>query len=370
MVKKVLIFRPSLGMGGADRVTATLLRRLDRNKFQISLALVHAEGPFMTDIPKDVAFHHLAAPRLALSAHALGRVIRETKPDVVFSTASAANVIAVFAHRLVRSKARLVLSERSALLRGRPKDFKQRVEVVLKRVTYPRASSVTVVSSGLGDQLVDRLSLPADLVRVVYNPVIEEDFYERAAEPVDHPWFQEGEPPVILACARLVVQKDYPGLLKAFAAVRAKRAARLFVLGEGTLRKSLEARAGELGIDKDVCFFGFDKNPLKYMARARLLMHASRTEGLPGSLIQTMACGIPVVSTDCDHGPREVISNDVDGYLVPVGDYDALAARALQILDNDKLRDEMGQRAKVSAARFSVNASMARYEAALLDGAA
>src|SRR5688500_18202033 len=145
-------------MGGADRVTATLLRRLDRKKFQIALALVHAEGPFMNDIPADVDFHHLDSGRLAMSVPALRRVIRKLQPDVVFSTSSAANIIAVMAHQLARSKACLVLSERSALLRGRPDDYKQRVEVVLKRLTYRRANSVTVVSSGLGDRKSTRLN--------------------------------------------------------------------------------------------------------------------------------------------------------------------------------------------------------------------
>lgn len=363
--KKVLFFRPSLAQGGADRVTATLLRRFDRSKFELSIALVRAEGPFMQDLPDDVVVHPLESGRLALSVPALRRLIRKVEPDVVFSTASAANVIAVIAHGLARSKARLVLSERSALFRGRANDIKQRVEVALKRVTYRRADVVTVVSNGLGNQLVTNLSLPRDLIRVVYNPVVEEDLAERIAEDVEHPWFAPGAVPVVVACARLVVQKDYPSLLAAFAKVRAARDVRLFILGEGALRPVLEAHAQKLGIGSEVCFFGFDKNPLKYMARAQILMHASNTEGLPGSLIQSMACGTPVISTDCDYGPREVITTNVDGFLVPVGDVDALANRALELLSNDALRAKMGAHAKVSAARFSVDSSMKRYAAAL-----
>lgn len=366
MKKRVLFFRPSLAQGGADRVTATLLRRLDRTRYDLSLALVSAEGPFMQDLPSDVELHRLNSRRLALSVPALGRVIHQIRPDVVFSTASAANVIAAIAHQLVRSNARLVLSERSALFRGRAHDLKQRIEVVLKRATYHRADVVTVVSNGLGNQLITNLSLPRDLVRVVYNPVVEEDFAEQAAASVEHPWFaSDSSIPVIVACARLVVQKDYPTLLAAFARIRKEREVRLFVLGEGAMRPSLEARARELGVSNDVCFFGFDKNPLKYMARARLVMHASNTEGLPGSLIQAMACGTPVISTDCDYGPREVITHDVDGYLVPVGDAAALADRALQLIADEPRRRAMGDRARSSALRFSAEASIQRYVAAL-----
>jgi len=363
--KKVLFFRPSLAQGGADRVTATLLRRLDRARFEVSIALVSAEGPFMQDLPADVTVHRLESRRLALSVPALRRLIRRIEPDVVFSTASAANVIAVIAHGLARSRSRLVLSERSALFRGRANDAKQKIEVALKRVTYRRADVVTVVSNGLGNQLVTNLSLPRDLVRVVYNPIVEEDLADRIAEPVDHPWFAPGAVPVIVACARLVIQKDYPSLLAAFSKVRAARNVRLFILGEGALRSSLEALAQKIGIANDVCFFGFDKNPLKYMARAQILMHASNTEGLPGSLIQAMACGTPVISTDCDYGPREVISSNVDGFLVPVGDVDALAERAIRLLGDDELRATMGARARESSARFSVESSLKRYAAAL-----
>ena len=366
---RVLLFRPSLGQGGADRVTATLLRRLDRRRFELAIALVHAEGPFMADVPEDIEFHALGSKRLAFSIPALRRVIRRVKPDVVFSTASAANPLAVIAHAIAGSKARVVLSERNALFRGRFDDVKQRIEVALKRVTYHRAHLVTAVSSGLADQLVTDLGLPRANVRVVYNPMIEDDLTDRAAEPVDHPWFAPDAPAVILACARLVEQKDYPALLEAFAKVRARITARLFVLGEGPMRRALEDKAKRLGVADDVCFHGFDKNPLKYMARAQLLMHASRAEGLPGALIQTMACGTPVVSTDCDFGPREVISRpDVDGFLVPVGDTAALADRALRLLDNPALRRAVGDHARVSANRFTVAASLARYEAALEPG--
>ncbi|MDQ3339375.1 MAG: glycosyltransferase [Myxococcota bacterium] len=364
--RKVLFFRPSLGQGGADRVTATLLRRLDRERFDPSIALVRVEGEFLPDVPPDVVVHALGSRRLATSVPALMRLIRKTQPDVIFSTASACNPIAVFAHRLARSRAKLVLSERNALFRGRANDFKQRVEVALKKITYNRADVVTTVSSGLADQLAADIGVKRSKLQVVYNPMIDDDLDARAAEPVEHPWFSPEQLPVVVACARLVEQKDYPALLAAFAKVRAQLPARLFVLGEGPLKATLEEEARRLGIGADVCFFGFDKNPMKYMSRARILMHASRAEGLPGSLIQTMACGTPVVSTDCDFGPREVITESgVDGYLVRVGDTDALAARSLGLLTQPALRDSMGQRAKISAGRFTVAASLARYEAAL-----
>jgi glycosyltransferase involved in cell wall biosynthesis len=364
-MKKVLFFRPSLGDGGADRVTWTLLRHLDRAQFAPSIALMRAEGPFLADLPEDVGIHELGSRRLALAVAPLTSLLRRERPDVVFSTSSAGNIICVAAHKAARSKAYLVLSERNALFRGRARDLKQRVEVVLKRFTYGLADIVTAVSQGVADQLVEDVGVSRDRVRVVYNPMVDEDLSRHAAEQVDHPWFADRSVPVIAACARLVEQKGYPTLLAAFAKLRAKRPARLYVLGEGPMRGELEAEAARLGVAGDVCFAGFDKNPFKYFARARILMHASRAEGLPGALIQSMACGAPVVSTDCDFGPREVIRDGVDGYLVAVGDADALAARAEALLGDDVLRAKMSAEGVVSSKRFTLTSSIARYQAAL-----
>ena len=365
---RVLFFRPTLGEGGADRVTLTLLQRLDRSRFRPSLALVHKAGPFLADLPDDVAVHELGSPRLALSLPAFARILGRERPDVVFSTCSTSNVVASAAHGLTRSRARLVLSERNALYRGRGRrHLKQSTEVALKKLLYRRADLVTAVSQGVADELAAVVRLPAERIAVVYNPMVDDDLAARAAEPVDHPWFApDAGVPVILACARLVPQKDYPTLLDAFVRIRRQRAARLWVLGEGPLRAELEERARGLGVGDDVRFAGFDKNPFKYMARARLLLHASRAEGLPGSLIQAMACGTPVVSTDCDFGPREVITDSGrDGFLVPVGDAAGLADRGLRLLGDPDLRARVSAEARRAAERFTVDASLRRYQAAI-----
>ncbi len=364
-MKKVLFFRPTLSEGGADRVTTVVLRGLDRTRYRPTLVLLRKEGPFVSDLPSDVEVIELGAPRLALSLPSLARVLHRERPDIVFSTCSASNVLASLAHGLVRSNARLILSERNALYRGRQRThLKQATEVALKRLTYGRADVVTAVSQGVADQLAE-IGVRRDRIAVVYNPIVGPELDDLAGHPVDHPWFREGQPPVVLACARLVPQKDYPTVLDAFVRIRRSVDCRLFVLGNGHLHDELVARAARLGLADDVHFAGFDKNPFKYMARSHVLIHASRAEGLPGTLIQTMACGTPVVSTDCDFGPREVISSREDGYLVPVGDAAALAEHAIRILTDDAHREELSKAARASARRFSVSSSLDRYHRAL-----
>jgi glycosyltransferase involved in cell wall biosynthesis len=364
VVKQVLVFRPTLADGGADRVTVTLLHHLDRARFAPSLALVKRGGVLADEVPRDVPVIELGAPRLAAAVPYLARVIHARKPDVVVCTAGGANVIVVAAHRLARSTARLVLSERSALRRHDRSGLRSAVELRLKRVAYRRADLVTAVSEGVANDLVELLALDRARVQVVYNPMIADDLDGRAAEPVAHPWFA-GPEPILLAVGRLVDAKDYPVMLAALAVIRRSTPARLAILGEGPLRGALEARARGLGLGDAVGFLGYDKNPYRYMTRARLVLQSSRAEGLPGTLIQSLACGTPVVATDCDHGPREVVRDGVDGYLVRVGDPAALAARALAILGDPGLRARLGAAGAEGARRFSIASSMQRYHAAI-----
>jgi glycosyltransferase involved in cell wall biosynthesis len=367
VVKRVFFFRPTLDDGGADRVTLTLLQHLDRARFRPTLVLVRKKGALLPELPDDVPVVELGAGRLATSGAPLRRLLRAERPDVLFSTASAANVLAVAAHRTSGiSGCRLVLSERSTLYRGRTRrDLKQGAIVALKRLSYRFADLVTAVSEGVADELADVLGLARARIKVVYNPMVSDRVAELAAQPVEHLWLS-GPDPVILAVGRLIDVKDYPTLFDAFGRVRQRVPARLVILGNGLLRESLVELVRARGLADVVDFVGFDPNPFKYMSRAALLMQSSTVEGLPGSIIQAMACGTPVVSTDCDFGPREVIQESGrDGFLVPVGDAAALAERAVALLKSPELHARVGQAGRGSVARFTVAESVARYQEAI-----
>src|SRR5262245_27127956 len=156
---RVMFFCPTLGEGGADRVVLTLLQRLDRARVAPLLALVRREGALVDDVPDDVPVFALGAGRLLVAAPDLARLIRRERPDVVFSTHGGSNIIAAIAHALARSPARLVLSERSALVRLDRSRARRALEVPAKRVTYRRADLVTAVSSGVARELRARLGL-------------------------------------------------------------------------------------------------------------------------------------------------------------------------------------------------------------------
>lgn len=363
---KLFIVRPTMGQGGADRVTLILLQKLDRRLFDLSLVLVRAEGEFLSDIPNDVQVYSLNASSLWTTWLPLTRLLHAEKPDILFSTCSGANIPAVIAHRLAHQTGRLVLSERGVLLRRGRLSWKRILAILLKKVLYGRADRITAVSQGVKDDLVTRLHIPPELISVVYNPIVTDSMQHMAAESVKHPWFHE-EVPIILSVGRLVVEKDFPTLINAFAEVHAERYVRLVILGDGPLKSDLLKLVRLRGLENDVWFAGFDKNPFKYMARCTVFVLSSRDEGLPGVLIQAMACGAPVISTDCHAGPSEIIEHGVDGLLVPVGDVAALAEKIRYLLDHADVRQRLGDAARRSAQRFNLDNVMNNYVAALLN---
>jgi glycosyltransferase involved in cell wall biosynthesis len=204
----------------------------------------------------------------------------------------------------------------------------------LVRRFYPWADYVVGVSEGVTEDLARFVTLPADKLRVISNPIVASDIGELAGAPVDTDWFDSDEP-VFVAAGRLQPQKDFPTLLRAFAHVRSTRPARLVILGEGPERSTLEALVEELELTADVALPGVLANPYAYMARSTAFILSSKWEGLPTVLIEAMSCGAPVIATDCPSGPREILSGGRYGTLVPVGDVAALARAMNAALDGD-----------------------------------
>jgi len=227
----------------------------------------------------------------------------------------------------------------------------------LVRRWYPAADGIIAVSAKIARELTQEMSVPKEKIRVVPNPVNLRRIAALADTAIDDPWFRRGQPPVLVAAGRLHRQKDYPTLLHAFALLRREREVRLLILGDGEERPRLQTLIDELGITGAVRLPGFQANPYTYMARAAVFVLASAWEGLPTVLIEALACGCPIVSTDCPDGPAEILENGKHGMLVPVGDPDALARAITQKLDSGTDVDGV----KGRAADFAVDAVAGRY---------
>ncbi len=396
--RHLAIFLRSLaGGGGAERMMVTLAGALQDRGHRVDLVLARAVGNFLEEIHPDVrvvdlgvrtilpalpallrlpaeglrmlpAFLSPVPPRVLGAIPALERYLRQERPDAMLSALNYSNLAAVWARRLAGVPTRLVVSERNTLsLRARRSTARslRALPAMIGRF-YPWADAVTAVSHGVADDLARVSGIPRASITTTWNPVVSPALAAAAARPLEHPFFRPGEPPVVLGAGKLRPQKDFGTLLDAFAKLRAVRPARLVILGEGPEAGALRVRARRLGISADVSLEGFVANPFAYMARAAVFALSSAWEGLPAVLIQAMACGCPVASTDCPSGPAEILEGGAHGPLVPVGDSHALAAAILRLLATPTDPERLRRRAE----EFSVDRVTERYLAVMLPQAA
>lgn len=330
----VACFVPELLDGGAQRAAVKLAGGLAARGVAVELVLVSREGPHLAGVDARVRVVDLGAGRVSRATGPLARYLERERPRALVSFLTHANVAAVAARARARSGARLVLVEQNTVSAARGRLRRERLLPALARLAYPRADAIVAVSEGVARDLTDSLGLAPGKVSVIPNPVVDASLAAAAAAPVEHPWFAEGSAPVFLAAGRLTEQKDFPTLLRAFRMLRDGRPARLVVLGEGEERARLEAMRGELNLSEDVELPGFVGNPYARMSRAAAFVLSSRWEGLPTVLVEALACGRPVVSTDCPSGPREILEGGRYGALVPVGDAAAMRDAMARALDS------------------------------------
>jgi glycosyltransferase involved in cell wall biosynthesis len=322
----IALFLPSVRGGGAQRIVVNLAQGMTERGLPVDVVLTTAEGVFMDQLPAAARVVDLRARRVIGCLGPLAAYLRREQPRVLVSSMSHANVIAIVAARLSGSGTPLVVTEHNTMSVAAGESAMARwLWPPLLRLFYPLADSVVAVSEGAADDFARTTGLPRERIEVVYNPVVTPELMALARQAPDHAWFAPGGPPVVLAVGRLTAQKDFPTLLRAFARIRTHCPARLVILGEGEERPALEAMIRELGLADSVALPGFRANAMAYMAGSALFVLSSAWEGLPTVLIEAMAAGTRVVSTDCPSGPREILRNGELGALVPVGDPAALA---------------------------------------------
>ena len=362
--------------------------------YQVDLLLCHPKGAFLDAVPENInvvalkpssslgsRFRILLAnPTLVftlllpiLLPHKPPKTVRfisdlthyllREQPDALLSAKTHANLVAIWSRKIAAGRTRVVISERSTMstvIKNASK-WRWRFMKPLLRKVYPQADLIVTVSRGVAEDISSYIGIPQDRMTTIYNPMLTEHIKTQSSFPVSHPWLNNEEIPVILGVGRLVPAKDFPTLLRAFALLRAQRPARLVILGEGRERAMLEKLGMELGIDSDLSLPGFTDNPYAFMSKATVFVLSSKLEGLPNALIEALACGCPVVSTNCRSGPDEILDNGAFGTLVPVRDANALAEAILQTVEHPQDADRLRAR----ASEFDINTIAKRYLKAL-----
>jgi glycosyltransferase involved in cell wall biosynthesis len=335
------VFTPSFSGGGAERMLLTVAQELADRGYAVDLLVVSSFGPYRSEVRPPLNVVDLKAKGVLASLPKLVKYLRLHTPKVLFTGLGRCNLVAIWARALARKSLRVCISERNTLSisTAHSRSLRARITPFFAKHWYPKADAIVAISKGVAFDLVETLGLPQEKINVIYNPAVSNRIIEKSRDPSVHPWFLSNNSPVILSVGRLGPQKDYLTLIKAFSVLLARREARLIILGEGPLRKELAELAKKLGIADDIAFPGFVDNPFAYMRQADVFVLSSRWEGFGNVLAEAMACGTPVVSTNCPNGPAEILENGKWGRLVPVGDPDALASAIMETLDEPQHPD-------------------------------
>ena len=354
--KHVALFVPSLRGGGAEKITVTLANAFVKKGLKVDLLLAQVEGPYLKDVLPDVRVVDLEATRVLKSIPKLVRYLSTEKPDCLLSALNHANLAAIIARLFASSHCRLVVAEHTTPSRTKGANIRGRVVKSLIGMVYRLADRVVAVSQGVKDDLC-RLGVPSSNVAVVYNPIVSEELYTKARQECPHPWL-DSDIPVVLAAGRLESAKDFSTLIRAFSLLKQETNARLIILGEGSLRSELSDLVASLGLGDSVDLFGFVANPYAFMSRAAVFAMSSQWEGLPTVLVEALACGARIVSTDCPSGPSEILEGGKWGYLVPCGEPDSLARSLRRALTQERtyVRYNFGR-----ASQFSEHVACERY---------
>ena len=329
----ISIFLPSLHGGGAERAMVNFAREISGRGWRVDLVVANAVGALRPLVPESVRLVDLRAQRMLSAAPRLVRYLRRERPQALFATITHANITAAIAARMSRCAGPLVLRQSNAPMAECKDSLGRRLAHFLLPRTYLLSDRVIAVSQGVADQLTQMDSALARKITVLPTPVLSSDIVGQGEEEPGHSWLAPGEPPVVLAAGRLMQHKGFETLLEAFLLVRRSRPARLIIIGEGIYRPQLEKKIAALGLERQVDLPGFKRNPFAFMNRAGCFVLASEYEGLPNVLIQAMAFGTPVVSTDCESGPCEILEGGRLGKLVPIGDARAMAQAISESLD-------------------------------------
>jgi glycosyltransferase involved in cell wall biosynthesis len=343
-----------------QRGRVTIANALAARGIEVACVLPEAEGPFLERLAPAVTLVDLKTRRPLALVRRLARYLRERRPAAVIASQQHAIVAAVLARRLARSDTLLAAIQHNTLSELCRQSRRPSVRWLLPlaaRALFRGADRVCAVSEGVARDLAAITGIPARDIRIVHNPTVTPEIAGQALLDSGHRWLDAKDRPVVVGAGNLIPLKDFATLIRAFARVRETRAARLVILGEGEERANLATLARDLGVAAEVDLPGFRPNPYAFMTRADVFALASRVEGMPNTIIEALACGCPVVATDCPSGPDEILESGRHGRLVPVGDDAALAAAISATLREPPRAQQLRSR----AADFSVERAVDRY---------
>jgi glycosyltransferase involved in cell wall biosynthesis len=352
--KKIAFFIPALRGGGAEKVFVNIINYLKRDGFDVTLIVMEKEGPYLQVLHENIpaeeigSFEPLALIRLVL-------LLNKKEYDTIISALPASNLLNCMA-KIISKRFVSIITEHAffSVYSHITRRIKTRIRVFLMRLCYSKADKAIAVSRGAAEDLASQTGLRMENIEVIYNPLDLNDIEKKSKQQPDHSWLKKKTSPVLVSVCRLEPPKDFDTLFDAMTQIPD---CRLIVLGEGYLEERLRRQVQNMNLQDRIDFSGFVENPYAYMAASDGLILSSDFEGFGYVLVEAMAVGTSVVSTNCPGGPAEILDNGKYGHLTRPRDANSLAHAIEKTLDTPHDRELLRARAQ----EFSIDKIIEQY---------
>lgn len=361
-MQKISLFITNLNVGGAERVLVNMANELCLRGYEVQVVLAVASGDLLSKLAPEIRIVDLKASRIIKTLPRLISYLKAEKPHTLIAFMWPLTLIAIWAVRMagLGKKTKVLVTEHCTWsMMSLEENCHQWFLKWSMRRFYPFAHAVIAVSKGARQDLLEFAQLKENKLnlKAIYNPVVG---LSSAANPQEFflDWSQ-GSHQKILAVGNLKDVKDYPSLIKAFKIVTYYKNVKLLILGEGEERAHLQLLIKNLGLEKNCFLYGKSNAVDEFYQFADVFVLSSKSEGLPTILIEALAHGVSVVSTDCPHGPHEILLGGKYGRLAPVGDIEKLAMEMINSLDFPDEKERLQERALYFSIPRAVDAYLA-----------
>ena len=360
----ILFITSNLGGGGAERALVNIINNLDRTIFTPYLALFKKQGVFLGELASDIQVYEIQPEegnfltRNWIRLHSIKQLYDQIKPKLIMSIKWQANEVLLIAKKVWNFKVPVIINEQGAPQASLKDDPRRRLLWPIFGWIYTWSDRIIVISEGIANELHQQMHIPSHKIVTISNPIQVNKTKENAINLQ----FKTSGTPAILAAGRLTPLKNYPLLLRAAALVIQDKPIDVYILGEGSEKSNIEELSTQLGIREHIHLLGFQPNLHQYLSQADIFVLSSNHEGFGNVLVEAMDAGVPVVSTDCPYGPREILEDGKFGLLVPVNDAELLAQAIRKLLDDPDLHSHYAQEGQRRARDFSIDNILLRYK--------
>lgn len=349
--------------GGAEKVTLKTATELAERGYDVTLVMRECKGQLKDSVPKNIKVidlninNKLKITKNLKNIVKLKKCLSEEKFDIIFGVTFNMSVLLGITAKLMRNKPRIIAINHSTISKENYKFMSIRKTIM--NFLSNSFEKFIFVSDGARKDYIKYMKISERKTLTIYNPIVSEEIIKLGKEKIDCDWLNNSRDyKIILNIGRLEKEKNQKLLLQATKIVSQKINVRLIILGEGNLEDKLKQIAKEEGIENIVLFYGFTSNPYAFLSKADLFVLSSDVEGLPTVLIEALACGCNIVSTDCPYGPAEILDNEKYGSLAKVNDKYDLAKKIIEALRKPKAeKKDLLERAD----NFSVEKSIDEY---------